>query len=211
MSQKEEKDKSHFRVSIFGSARIEKGTPIYDEIYNLSKLIAQAEMDIVTGGGPGLMNSASEGHHAGRKSLKTHSIGLGINLPFKQKEAVHLDIKREFDRFSKRLDNFMQFSNAVVVAPGGVGTLLELLYTWQLMQVKQICHIPIILLGEMWLELVRWIKEWPLKSKLLDEDDVELFFLAKNCGEAFAIIEEAHKRFKEGDEQFCLNYKKYKI
>lgn len=71
-------------------------------------------------------------------------VGLRINLPFEQEVAAHLDIKKEFDKFSSRLDNFMRLSNAVVVAPGGVGTLLELLYAWQLMQVKTICNVPII-------------------------------------------------------------------
>ncbi len=168
-------------------------------------------MDLVTGGGPGLMAVASKGHHAGRIGKDMHSIGLRINLPFEEEEAAHLDIKREFDRFSSRLDSFMQFSNAVVVASGGVGTLLELFYTRQLMQVKHICNIPIILLGDMWQPLVRWIREWPLKNGLLNADDVELLFLANNYREAFIIIEEAYRSFREGGECFCLDYKKYKL
>jgi uncharacterized protein (TIGR00730 family) len=204
-------DRRHFHVAIFGSARMTEDTTIYKEIYDLAKLISEAGMDLVTGGGPGLMNAASEGHHAGRRGKNTHSIGLRISLPFEEKEAAHLDIKREFERFSSRLDSFMRFSNAVVVASGGVGTLLELLYTWQLMQVKHICNIPIILLGDMWPPLVRWIKKWPLKKRLLSAEDVELLFLAKNCREAFDIIEEAYRSYREGDEIFCLDYRKYKL
>lgn len=79
------------------------------------------------------------------------------------------------------------------------------------MQVKQICNVPIILLGDMWPELVRWIKKWPLKEKLLNTADVELLFLTKNCEEALAIIEKAYEAYKEGDKSFCLNYKKYKM
>ena len=201
----------HFRVAIFGSARIKKGDPNYNLVYALAKMISSAGMDIVTGGGPGLMNAASEGHHAGRKDSEIHSIGLKINLPKEDKEASHLDIKKEFNRFSNRLDNFMKLSNAVVTAPGGVGTLLELFYTWQLMQVKHICNIPIILLGDMWLELMRWVKQYPLKNKFLNIEDVELLFLAKNCEEAFLIIKQAYEGYKKGDSNFCLNYRKYKI
>jgi len=207
----EELSKRHFRVTIFGSARIKKGDPNYNLIYNLAKLISEAGMDLVTGGGPGLMNAASEGHESGRKGDETHSIGLRINLPFEQEDASHLDVKKEFDRFSNRLDTFMRFSNAVVVAPGGVGTLLEFFYTWQLMQVKHICNIPIILLGKMWWDLARWIKKWPLKDKLLDNDDFELLFLAKDCNEAFTIIKSAYEGFMQSDAKFCLNFKKYKI
>jgi uncharacterized protein (TIGR00730 family) len=204
-------DDKHFRVAIFGSARIKKGDPNYNLVYTLAKMISGAGMDIVTGGGPGLMNATSEGHHAGRKDSEIHSIGLKINLPKEDKEASHLDIKKEYNRFSNRLDNFMKLSNAVVIAPGGVGTLLELFYTWQLMQVKHICNIPIILLGDMWLELVQWVKKYPLKNKLLNIEDVELLFLAKNCEEAFMIIKQAYEGYKISDSNFCLNYKKYKI
>jgi uncharacterized protein (TIGR00730 family) len=204
-------DEDHFRVAIFGSARVEKDTLNYEMIYNLAKLISMEGMDIVTGGGPGLMNAASEGHHAGRKDRNIHSIGFRINLPFEEKEAAHLDIKREFAKFSNRLDNFMRFTNAVIVAQGGVGTLLELFYTWQLMQVKHICNIPIVLLGEMWTDLASWIKNWLLEKNLIDEDDFKLLFLAKNNQEALAIIKETYQSFKNGDSYFCLNYMKYKI
>ena len=124
---------------------------------------------------------------------------------------VHERLKKEFYRFSNRLDSFMQLSNVVVVASGGVGTVLELFYTWQLMQVKQICNVPIILLGDMWYDLVAWIRNWPLKNNLLDDEDIELLFIAKNCSETFNIIQEAYKGYKKGDENFCLNYTKYKI
>ncbi|MEM2703421.1 MAG: LOG family protein, partial [Candidatus Bathyarchaeia archaeon] len=113
-----------FTVAIFGSARIERGSRIYWEIYELARMIGEAGMNIITGGGPGLMNAASEGHRAGRRSSEAKTIGLRIKLPFKEVESSHLDIKKEFDRFSHRLDEFMNIANAVVVAPGGVGTLL---------------------------------------------------------------------------------------
>ena len=122
----------HFHVAIFGSARIQKDDSNYKLIYTLAKMISQLGLDLVTGGGPGLMNAASEGHHAGRNGKRLHSVGLRINLPFEQEEATHLDVKREFNRFSTRLDYFMNLSNVVVVAPGGVSTLLEFFYTWQL-------------------------------------------------------------------------------
>jgi uncharacterized protein (TIGR00725 family) len=140
-------DKGLFHVCIFGSARLREGDPEYNLIYQLSTMIAEEGMNVVTGGGPGLMEAASKGHRAGRKDKKVQTIGLTINLPKKEEANPHLDIKKDFEKFSSRLDNFMLLSNVVVVAPGGVGTLLEFLYTWQLVQVKHICEIPIILLG----------------------------------------------------------------
>jgi uncharacterized protein (TIGR00730 family) len=203
--------RKHFRVAIFGSARLTKASPIYRTIFELAKLISEEGMDLVTGGGPGLMNAASEGHHAGRLTNGVHSIGLKIQLPSEEREAHHLDIKTEFDRFSNRLDTFMRYSNAVIVASGGVGTLLELFYTWQLMQVEHTCHIPIILLGKMWAGLVQWIKRWPLQNALINQNDVELLYLVRDHHEAFHIILEAYKSYQRNDENFCLNYRKYKV
>ncbi|MCZ2809356.1 MAG: LOG family protein [Candidatus Bathyarchaeota archaeon] len=100
--------------------------------------------------------------------------------------------KKEFSRFSTRLDNFIALADAVVVAPGGVGTLLELFYTWQLLQVKMIQDIPIILLGNMWQDLVRWIKKWPLKNCLLKQEDVDLFTVVDTYEEALEIIKKVY-------------------
>ncbi len=200
----------HFRVAIFGSARIKEEDPAYDEVYKLTHMIASENIDIVTGGGPGIMEAACKGHRDGRKNGEIHSIGLNIDIPAEQKPNRHLDIKREFDRFSKRLDTFMVLSNAVVVAPGGVGTLLEFAYTWQLVQVEHICNIPIILLGDMWVEFLKWVEKYPLNRKFLEKKDLGGIFVAKDSLEAFRIIKRFYDGYHEG-EDICLNFKKYKI
>jgi uncharacterized protein (TIGR00730 family) len=208
---KEELSKEHFRVAIFGSARIGRDDPNYELVSNLARLIASEAMDVVTGGGPGMMDAASNGYFKGKKNESQHSIGLNIRLPHEQTEARHLDIKKDFYNFSSRLDHFMVLSDAVVVAPGGVGTLLEFFYTWQLVQVEHICNIPIILLGEMWFDLLRWIRKWPMARGLLDQHDVELLYVTRNCDEAFTIIQEAYRSFREGGKDFCHNYHMYKL
>jgi len=185
-----------FRVVIYGSARLEKGDPNWNQIYDLAKKIAEEGLDVVTGGGPGLMSAASEGHYAGDVRNEIQSIGLQIKLPKQQRDALHLDIRKEFPRFSERLDNFIELANAVVVAPGGVGTLLELFYTWQLMQVKMIDNIPIILLGEMWSDFAQWLKNWPLRNEFLEQEDMELLHLVNSNDEALAIIKKLHSEFR---------------
>lgn len=205
-------DIDHFRVAIFGSARIQSNEPKYEQIYQLAKKIAERGHDVVTGGGPGLMEAANKGHKEGRADNEDiHSFGLNIMLPHEQTSNRHLDLKKDFERFSDRLDYFMYLSNAVVVAPGGVGTLLEFFYTWQLVQVKHICNIPIILLGDMWPELIQWVEKWPLKNKFLNQTDLHHLFLADNCNEAMRVIDRVYEDYKQGGDSFCLNYKKYKI
>lgn len=208
----QELKKPDFRVTLFGSARVKKGDPTYKLVHTLAKMIGQEGMDIVTGGGPGLMEAASAGHEAGAGTKGTsHSLGLLIQLPRWQRSNVHLDIKRQFARFSERLDNFMALSNAIVVAPGGLGTLLEFFYTWQLIQVKQICDIPIILLGDHYKQLIDWVKRGPLKNKYMTLEDMHPIFFAKNPQEAMQIIQQAHKHYKRGGKNICLNIKKYKL
>jgi predicted Rossmann-fold nucleotide-binding protein len=173
-------------------------------------------MDVVTGGGPGLMEAANLGHREGREDptscdSTSKSYGLNIKLPFEEAPNPHVDIKREFDRFSERLDHFMHLANAVVVAPGGVGTLLELAYTWQLMQVEHICNIPIVLLGDMWADFLRWVQHWPLQKQLINPEDYEMLYLVRTCDEAFEIVRAAHYNFKAGKEDLCLNLQQYKL
>lgn len=192
----------HFRVAIFGSARITEDDDTYKDIYELAKLFGADEIDVVTGGGPGIMEAASSGHHAGRTNHLTRTIGLNIVIPAEQQPNRHLDIKKDFERFSERLDNFMLLSDAVVVAPGGVGTLLELCYTWQLVQVEHIGHIPIILLGDLWKNFLLWVKDNPLKLGYLSEEDYEQLFFAKDVYEAHEIISKYHELYQRGDDSY---------
>lgn len=190
--------KDEFRVTIFGSARVKKGSELYREIYSLGKMLAERGIDIVTGGGPGLMAAASNGHKEGRKgNSDIHSIGLEIELPKEQDRNKGVDIMRKFGRFSNRLDNFMLLSNAIVVTPGGVGTLLELFYSWQLVQVNKIETIPIIVIGKNYKGLIKWLKKSPMKKGYFEEKDLELLFYCKNVRGAMRIIDKAYEEFKK--------------
>jgi uncharacterized protein (TIGR00730 family) len=207
---KEELSNDEFRVAIFGSARLKDDSPEYHLVFNLARLIASAEMSLVTGGGPGLMEAASNGFYEGKKDASINSIGLNIKLPKEQAFAAHLDIKRQFEHFSERLDSFVTLSNAFVVTPGGIGTILELYYTWQLAQVREIVNKPLILMGEMWVDLLKWMRAWPLKNNLLDESDLSLIYLTKDYLEAFSVIQESHNHCRSGGTDFCRAYQQYR-
>jgi hypothetical protein len=183
-----------YRVSIFGSARIKPDTKEYKGVYILAKELAENGADIVTGGGPGLMEAANAGVKEGSSS-KSKSFGIRIDLPFEDTPNEHLDIKFYHKRFSSRLDEFMRISHAVVVTPGGIGTLLELLYTWQLIQVDHISARPIILVGDMWNGFFDWIKSEPLKAQLLDKSDLDNIIIVKNVHEVTKLLKPEIKAF----------------
>lgn len=200
----------HFHVTIFGSARIKKNNSMYKEIYKLAERIGRNDWDVITGGGPGIMEAANLGHRKGNAKGNAHSIGLGIKLPHEQRFNGGVQLYRKFKVFSKRLDNFMLLSNAIVIAPGGVGTLLETVYSWQLMQVGDTCQIPIIFLGDMWKGFLNWLKKEPLKNGYFTKKDFKLLYHAKSAKEAIEIIEKTEEMWKKGKD-VCLNYHKYKV
>ena len=186
---------NYYRVSIFGSARIQEGTSDYTQVYDLAKKLAQNKTDIVTGGGPGLMEAANAGAKDGGSDSK--SFGLHIDLPFETTPNEHLDVTYHHKKFSSRLDEFMRISHAVIVTPGGIGTILELLYTWQLIQVQHISERPIILLGGMWEGLIEWMKSEPLKKNLISKNDFKNIIIVKDVDEAIEILKPSITNFYE--------------
>ncbi len=205
----EEMQRKNFRVSIFGSARPTPEDLVYQETYQLAKSIGAEGLDLITGGGPGLMEAASLGHTAGDHENKGRSIGLNIRLPFEQKPNEGLEWIQTHERFSTRLDEFMILSNVVVVMPGGIGTCLELFYTWQLLQVKHICSMPIILVGDMWKKLIEWVKEEPLRQSYLNPEDMDFIVQVKDVDEAFKMVLKAKSHFDALGPDACINWKKY--
>lgn len=190
-----EMETEFFRVCIFGSARISSSSPFYGQVYDLAKELAQRGIDIVTGGGPGLMEAANKGAKDGCNLSR--SIGLPIELPFETDANSHLDVKHHHKRFSSRLDEFMRISHAVVITAGGIGTLLEMFYTWQLMQVGHIKQRPLILLGkDIWSGLLRWLEKEPLRLELMAAKDFSMIKICDSVEEVLKCLEPEILRFR---------------
>jgi hypothetical protein len=200
--------KPHYRVAIFGSARISEGDESYRDVFAIARGLAQEGFDIVTGGGPGLMQAAN----AGSQSVKNggQSIGLNITMAREQHANPFLDIKEEFDRFSNRIDTFMALSDAVVVAPGGIGTLLEFFYSWQLTQVEQLCETPIILFGEIWTSLLGWLESEVMPNRFFDKSDMHNIFHVIEPAQVVDLIIKIH-RGRSQQEHVCQNFNQYKV
>jgi predicted Rossmann-fold nucleotide-binding protein len=128
---------------------------------------------------------------------RSQSIGLPIQLPRSQELAnKHLDIKSEHRRFSSRLDEFMWLSDAVIVAPGGIGTLLELVYVWQLLQVGMIDARPVVLLGrDMWEGLLEWMRDEMQGRQLIGPNDFQWIHCADTPEDAFEFIRPVHEAY----------------
>jgi uncharacterized protein (TIGR00730 family) len=187
----------HYRVSIFGSSRIRTGDPIYEEVKKLSYELARMGVDIVTGGGPGLMEAANSGAVEGQVESHARSFGLAIHLP--NEEGANPFVNKVFRHrtFFSRLHHFVRLSSAFIVVPGGIGTALELFMVWQLLQVKHVTEHPLILVGTMWTGLIDWIQGTMVEQGLVGANDLSAVSIVSSSDEAIPIIRESYERFKE--------------
>lgn len=166
----------YYRVTIFGSSRMREGDPLYDDVRRLARELAAMGCDIVTGGGPGLMQAANEGESLGDTDGNTRSYGLNIEVPHEQEANPFVDKAYRHRTFFSRLHHFVRLSNAFVVVPGGIGTTLEALMIWQLCQVRHVHDLPLVMVGDMWRDLVAWAQRHMDggRRRLADEEDMEI-------------------------------------
>jgi uncharacterized protein (TIGR00730 family) len=186
-----------YRVTIFGSARAKPGTFVYEEVKRIAAALADLGCDIITGGGPGLMQAANEGAAAANGPEHHRSVGIRVELPFEQEVNPFVELAFEHKTFFSRLHHFVLTSDAFVVTPGGIGTVLELMLVWQLLQVKHVHDTPLILVGRMWAELVDWAKKNLLKPELslASPDDITIPRCVNTADEAIMLIREHHAKW----------------
>src|SRR5215471_2473108 len=191
--------RERYRVTIFGSARAEPGSFVYDEVKRVAAALGQLGCDIVTGGGPGLMQAANEGAAAAGATLPGQSIGIRVDLPFEQSANPFVEQVFEHRTFFTRLHHFVLASDAFVVAPGGIGTVLETLMIWQLLQVGHLEQTPLILVGKMWPGLIEWARGSMLSVEppLANAEDIKIPHCVGNSDEAIAILRRHHSQWRD--------------
>lgn len=184
--------RERYRVSIFGSARVKPGTFGYEETKRAAKCLAEMGCDIVTGGGPGLMQAANEG--AASAPERSRSYGIRVDLPFEQNINAFVSQAYEHRTFFTRLHQFVIASDAFIVAPGGIGTVLEMTMIWQLLQVRHLQNVPLILVGKMWPGLIEWAKTSMLSidPPLANPEDLTIPVCVTGADEAIALIRKHH-------------------
>jgi uncharacterized protein (TIGR00730 family) len=189
--------RERYRVTIFGSARAQPGTFVYDEVKGVAVALAGMGCDIITGGGPGLMQAANEGAAAAGAPERNRSVGIRVDLPFEQDVNPFVEQAFEHKTFFTRLHHFVLASDAFVVAPGGIGTVLELMMIWQLLQVKHLHDTPLILVGKMWADLVNWARAHLLTTQppLASPEDMTIPRCVSTADEAIVLIRDHHLRW----------------
>ncbi len=188
--------RERYRVSIFGSARAAPGTFGYEETRKAAAALAELGCDIVTGGGPGLMQAANEG--AAASAGRAQSVGIRVELPFEQDVNAFVTEAFEHRTFFTRLHQFVLSSDAFLVAPGGIGTVLETMMIWQLLQVGHLKDVPLILVGKMWPGMVEWARTSMLAADppLASAKDFAIPRCVADGDEAIAILRGHHEAWR---------------
>jgi uncharacterized protein (TIGR00730 family) len=187
--------RKNYRVTIFGSARLKPGSVAYENVKKLAAELTRMGCDIMSGGGPGLMQAANEGALSVDPKALHRSVGIRVDLPFEQAVNPFVGQAYEHRTFFSRLHHFMIISDAFVIVPGGIGTLLELSLAWQLLQVRKLYNTPLIFVGKMWAELVEWGRKTMLKkgSELASDVDFTIPICVNTIDETLALIRDNRK------------------
>jgi uncharacterized protein (TIGR00730 family) len=191
--------RERFRVTIFGSARVPKEHWVYVAIRDLAAELTRLGCDIVTGGGPGLMQAANEGVKLADPEGGKRSVGIRIELPFEQEVNAFVTQAYEHRTFFTRLHHFVLVSDAYVVVPGGIGTVLETMMVWQLLQVRKLHDTPLIMVGKMYADLVAWCRSTMLRPDcpLASPEDMDIPICVEDGPSIMRIIRERHAKWTE--------------
>ncbi len=185
-------------VTIFGSARTPKEDGSYALAERLSSIAVKNGYGVITGGGGGIMEAANKG------AFKEQgiSIGLNIQLPFEQVANPFIKTLISFRHFFCRKVMFLKYTSAVIVLPGGFGTLDELFETLTLVQTHKSTVLPVVLMGlSYWKGLIDWMKNSTLAHNYISPEDMALMTLTDDPEEAIATINEFYKK-RETAENF---------
>jgi uncharacterized protein (TIGR00730 family) len=169
--------RDRYRVTIFGSARVDPDHWVYGAVRDVAAELTRLGCDIVTGGGPGLMQAANEGVKlADPDGVSQQSVGIRVELPFEQDVNAFVTQAFEHKTFFTRLHHFVLVSDAFIVTPGGIGTVLETLMVWQLLQVRHLRDTPLILAGHFWDGLLDWTRAAMLRpdAPLVSPEDLNI-------------------------------------
>jgi uncharacterized protein (TIGR00730 family) len=186
--------RERYRVTVFGSARTEPGHWVYQEVKQMCSALSAMGCDIVTGGGPGLMQAANAGAQEAQAGERVQSIGIRVDLPFEQDVNPFVEQAFEHQTFFTRLHHFVLMSDAYIVAPGGIGTVLESMMIWQLLQVRHLGDTPLVFAGHMWKGLVDWASAQMLRPgfELASPQDMQIPRCVDDAEQAVAVIGEHH-------------------
>lgn len=184
------------KVTIFGSARTKPDAVEYKQAVEFGAKIVKAGYMVITGAGPGIMQAGHEG------ATPDNSFGVNIRLPWEQSaNPVIAEDKKliTFKYFFTRKLIFIRHSDAIVLFPGGFGTMDEGYEALTLMQTGKSQLMPLVLVdrpgGTYWKTWDKHVREHLLRDKLISPDDLNLYQITDSTDEAVKIVTRFYRNF----------------
>ena len=182
------------KISIFGSARSPEGSPIYEHCRRFAEAAVARGYMVITGAGPGIMQAGNQG------ATRERSFGVSIDLPFEASANPFIDGDEKlvhFKYFFSRKLSFVKESDAIVLYPGGYGTMDEGFESLTLLQTGKCDPLPLVLIdapgGSYWPAWERYVRENLLGRDLISEYDRNLYRYTSNIEQALEEIEQFYR------------------
>jgi predicted Rossmann-fold nucleotide-binding protein len=149
------------------------------------------------------MQAGNEGAQRGDPEDRTASVGIRVALPHEQGTNPFVEEAYSHQTFFTRLHHFVRLSDAYVVVPGGIGTTLETVMVWQLLQVNHLKPVPLVLVGTMWENLVLWARDHMTTTTppLASAQDIAMPQCVDSVEAAIKIVKADLERSKNNDRK----------
>ncbi len=185
-------------VTMFGSARLKPNHKMYHAAEETAKLLSENGYAVITGGGPGIMEAGNRGAFM----AKGESVGLNIELPFEQKPNPYIRTLINFHYFFCRKVMFVKYARAVIIFPGGFGTMDELFESLTLVQTGRMPKVPIILFGSYyWKDMEAWFRKMLVKEGCIDENDLYIYQIVDDPREVVKIIKDFYHKGRKKEKK----------
>ncbi|QCX38734.1 TIGR00730 family Rossman fold protein [Aureibaculum algae] len=171
-------------ITVFSSAKFGEDNIYYKQAREFSKLMANKNFTIMTGGGPGIMEAANRG----AKDVSGMSIGCNIELPKEQHPNPYLDFNITLEHFYVRKVLLLKYSYAFAVFPGGFGTMDEFFETLTLLQTNKISNFPVVLFGKKYWSNLLEQTEIMVRHGTISKEDLQLFLVTDSVTEGIDYI-----------------------
>ncbi len=180
-------------VTVYGAARLKPSDKLYAQTEEIARRLGRLGFNIITGGGPGIMEAANKGAcEAG-----VASIGLNIELPEEQALNPYTTKSITFHHFFVRKVMLVKYATAFIIMPGGLGTLDELTEVLTLMQTKKIKPFPVVLFdSHYWGGFLEWLRTCTLARGFVSEEDFELLRVCDTADEVIDTVQQWYKKHK---------------
>jgi hypothetical protein len=178
-------------VTIYGSARIKPGEPLYEQTVSIARRLGELGFSIITGGGPGVMEAANKG----AKEAGVFSVGLNIQLPEEQSPNPFSTKSITFNHFFIRKVMLVKYAIAFIIMPGGLGTLDELTEVLTLMQTHKIRPFPVVLFNShFWEGFLSWLRNTALPQGFISEEDFKFLGVSDDPAEVVEMVQKWYIR-----------------